>query len=123
MKTSEWNLVPFPCTSNIVSRRSRRKELLGALRASGGAVIVDFSDCHSLNHEDVDLMLECLASVAGRDTKMVFVAGSRENRVIFEVARISSLVPVFNSVPEAMADPRTADGNRAPNRSPIVGSA
>ena len=90
-------------------------------------MIVDFSECRALNHEDIDLLLECMAAVAGRDTKMVFVAGSRENQVIFEVARISSLVPVFNSIAEAVADPKTAGANQAVNpaatRSHIVGSA
>jgi hypothetical protein len=123
MNTTDWNVFPFPCTSNIVSRRALRKELLSALRPSGAAVIVDFSECRALNHEDIDLLLECMAKVAGRDTKMVFVAGSRENRVIFEVTRISSLVPVFASLPEALADPKLENqGTRTADRSQVVGS-
>jgi hypothetical protein len=59
-----------------------------------------------LNHEDIDLLLECVAQAAGRDTKVLFVAGSRVNRVLLEVTRISSLVPVFDSVKEALACPR-----------------
>ena len=65
-------------------------------------MIVDFSGCRPLNHEDIDLLLECVAQVAGRDTQVLFVAGSRANRVLLEVTRISSLVPVFNSVEEAL---------------------
>jgi anti-anti-sigma regulatory factor len=123
MKTSDWNVFAFPCTTDMVSRRALRKDLLSALRPSGAAVIVDFSECHSLNHEDLDLLLECMAKVAGRDTRMVFVAGSRENRVIFELTRISSLVPVFASLPEALADPKHGGQmTQAANRSPI-GSA
>jgi len=64
-----------------------------------------------LNHEDIDLLLECAAQAAGRDTKVLFVAGSRVNRVLLEVTRISSLVPVFNSVREALAYPQTAVEN------------
>lgn len=127
MKAIEWNILPFPCDSNIVSRRALRKNLMSALRPSGAAVIVDFTECRSLNHDDIDLLLECMAKVAGRDTRMVFVAGSPENRVIFEMTRIASLVPVFNSIPEALIDPKIAGGNGNPlgptNRSPIVGSA
>ncbi len=129
MKTIDWNIVPFPCASGPVSRRILRKDLRNAVRASGGSVIVDFSQCRSLHHEDIDLLLECMAMVAGRDTKMVVVAGSRENRVIFDMPRSASLGPVFNSVEEARADPKAASGNGhetgqpAENRSQTFGSA
>jgi hypothetical protein len=36
---------------------------------------------------------------------LLFVAGARSNRVLLEVTRIASLVPVFNSVKEALAYP------------------
>jgi hypothetical protein len=107
VKTS-WTILPFPCASSLTNRRALRKDLLIALRASGSPVIVDFSDCNTLNYEDIDLLLECVAQAAGRDTKVLFVAGSRVNRVLLEVTRISSLVPVFNSVKEALAYPQIA---------------
>jgi hypothetical protein len=103
-----WTILPFPCTSSSAGRRGLRKDLLSALRASGSPVIVDLSGCRTLNHEDIDLLLECVAQVAGRDTQVLFVAGSRVNRVLLEVTRISSLVPVFNSVKEALAYPQVA---------------
>jgi hypothetical protein len=59
------------------------------------------------------LLLECVAQAAGRDTQVLFVAGSRVNRVLLEVTRISSLVPVFNSVREALAYPQIAAENDA----------
>lgn len=110
MKTV-WTIVPFPCASSPTGRRALRKDLLSSLRASGSAVIVDLSDCRTLNHEDIDLLLECVAQVAGRDTQVLFVAGSRVNRVLLEVTRISSVVPVFNSVKEALAYPQVAAEN------------
>lgn len=67
--------------------------------------------CRSLNHEDIDLLLDCVAQVAGRDTQVLFVAGSLANRVLLEVTRISSLVPVFNSAEEALAYPQMAAEN------------
>jgi hypothetical protein len=76
-------------------------------------VIVDFSDCRTLNHDDIDLLLECVAQVAGRDAQVSFVAGTRTNRVLLEVTRISSLVPVFNSVVEALAHTQIAAENAA----------
>jgi len=62
-----------------------------------------------VNHEDIELLLECMAQVAGRDTQVLFVAGSRVNRVLLEVTRIPSLALVFNSVKEALAYPKAAD--------------
>ena len=106
MKAIPWTILPFPCGTSSADRRGLRKGLLVALRVSGSPVIVDFSGCGTLNHEDIDLLLECVAQAAGRDTKVLFVAGSRVNRVLLEVTRISSLVPVFNSVEEALAYPQ-----------------
>jgi hypothetical protein len=113
MMTTPWIILPFPCGSDFPDRRGLRKDLLIALRVSGSPVIVDFSSCGTLNHEDIDLLLECVAQAAGRDTKVLFVAGSRVNRVLLEVTRISSLVPVFNSVREALAYPQIAAENDA----------
>ncbi len=124
MKTRAGNVLPFPCASSSLGRRALRKELLSALRASGSPVIVDFSNCQSLNHEDIDLLLECVAQVVGRDMEVFFVAGSRVNRVLLEVTRISSLVPVFDSLKEALAYPTTAaEEDKNANPSQGIGSA
>jgi hypothetical protein len=103
---ADWAVLPFPCAPLSSRGREWRKDLLSALRVSGSPVIVDFSDCPALHQEDIDLLLECVAQVVGRDTQVLFVAGSRVNRVLLEVTRISSLVPVFNSVKEALAYPQ-----------------
>jgi len=103
-----WRILPFPSASSSASRRAQRKDLLNALRVSESPVILDFSECRSLSFEDIDLLLECLAQVAGRDTQLVFVAGSSATRVLLEVTRISSLAPVFNSIEEVLAHPQVA---------------
>jgi hypothetical protein len=113
MKTEAWSILPFPCASSSANRRALGKDLLSALRVSDSSVIVDFSGCSSLNHTDIDLLLECLAQVAGRDTRVRLVAGDNATRVLLEVTRISSLVPVFNSVEEALAFPATVVENDA----------
>jgi hypothetical protein len=114
MKTGDWTILPFPCASSRSNRPALRKEWLGLLPGSEAPVIVDFSGCSSLNHEDVDLLLDCMARVTGRETQLLFVAGSTVNRVFLEVTRISSLVPVFNSVEEARASLQiTAENNAA----------
>lgn len=102
---TDWTILPFPCALTPASR-ALRKDLRKTLRDSGSLVILDFSDCDSLNHEDFELLLECVAEVSGRDTELLFVAGSAANRVLLEVTRISSLVPVFNSVQEALSYPQ-----------------
>lgn len=107
------NILPFPCGTRPALRRAQRKVLLSALRVSGSPAIIDLTGCPALTHEDVDLLLECMAQVAGRDTQILFVAGSRANRVLLEVTRIPSLVPVFNTVEEALAYPETASGSSA----------
>ena len=109
---STGNILRFPCASTTAGR-VQRKKLLSALRVSGSPVIVDLSGCPTLNHEDVDLLLACVAQVVGRDTQVLFVAGPRVNRLLLEVTRISSLVPVFNSVEEALAYPQTRAANDA----------
>jgi len=103
MKNDSASVLPLPAASSSAVRRTLRRDLLTALRASRSAVIVDLSGHTTLNHDDIGLLLECVAEVAGRDTQLLFVAGSRVNRVILEVTRISSLAPVFNSVNEALA--------------------
>jgi hypothetical protein len=117
MTTAARTVLPFPCDPNSACRRSLRKELLRALRVSRSPVVVDLSRCCSLNHEDIDLLLDCVAQVAGRDTQVFFVAGSLANRVLLEVTRIASLVPVFNSTEEALADAQmTAENNAIAQR-------
>lgn len=122
-----WTILPFPCAPTPAGRRALRKDLLSALRVSGSPVIVDLSGCPTLNHEDIDLLLECVAQVAGRDTQLLVVAGTRSNRVLLEVTRIASLVSVFNSVKEALAYPQNVAENdtedQRTNQSQAVGSA
>jgi len=109
-------ILPFPCASSSGRRRTLRKELLVALRASASPVIVNVSDGCSLNQEDIDLLLDCVAQAAGRDTQVLFVAGSLANRVLLEITRIASVAPVFNSLSEALAYPQISAGNDANNQ-------
>jgi hypothetical protein len=113
MKTVASIILPFPCASSSAGRRVLRKELLSALHVSRSSVIVDLSGCSTLNREDIELLLECVAQVTGRDTQVLFVAGPRVNRVLLEVTRISSLAPVFDSVKEALAYQQIAAVNNA----------
>lgn len=104
MKTASGTVLAFPCSRSFTRRHAHRKDLLRALRFSGSPVIVDFSDCRTLNHKDIRLLLQCISQVTGRDTRILLAAGSRMIRVLLEVTRISSIIPVFNTVEEALAD-------------------
>ena len=73
------------------------------MRSSTTPVILDMSACRVFDYADIDLLLECAAQARGRDTRVLLVAGSRANRLVLDVARISLLVPVLNSVSEALA--------------------
>lgn len=108
MKDVAWKVISFPGDLGSEGRRSLRKTLLGALRASGCSVIVDLSPRQSLDHHDIDLLLECAACVAGRDAKLIFVAGSPTLRALLEVSRIASVVPVCDSTEEAFSYPQIA---------------
>jgi len=108
MKAVAWKVMNFPGDLGSEGRRALRKELLGALRVSGCAVIVDLSERQLLDHHDVDLLLECAACVAGRDAKLIFVAGSPALRALLEVSRVASVVPVCDSTEEAFTYPQIA---------------
>jgi anti-anti-sigma regulatory factor len=108
MKNVTWTAVQFPSDLGFKARRTLRKDLLTALRVSGSAVIVDLSGRQSLDHDDIDLLLECVAHVAGRDAKLVIVAGSRVLRVLLDVSRISSIVAICGSAEEVFAYPQVA---------------
>ena len=107
MNTGHQSVLSFPCGSGVTGRREFQKYLLKALRVSESPVIVDLSDCRTLDHQDIDSLLECVAQAAGRDTPLIFVAGSGSVRVLLEVTRLASLVPVFDSMEEALAYPHT----------------
>ena len=107
-------ILRFTGAQSSSDKRSQRKDFLRALHSSGSPLIVDLSDCRTLNHEDIAFLLECLMQVAGRDTKAVLVAGSRANRVLLELTRIASLAPVFDSLEEALAHSAATAETAAP---------
>jgi anti-anti-sigma regulatory factor len=92
----------FPRSTNSTSRRAMRKELFGALRTSEEPVIVDLSGCQTLEHQDVNLLLDCVSQTVGRDAHLFLIAGSPGVRLLLDVIRISSIVPVFKTLPEAL---------------------
>jgi hypothetical protein len=108
MSTTNWTILPFAHSASSSGRRSWQRAFIEALRLSGSGIIVDFTACSTLNHGDIALLLECLSQSAGRDTPMHFVAGSRVIRILLEVTRVASLVPVFDSMEEAIACPQIA---------------
>jgi hypothetical protein len=117
MKNAAQTVLPFPCASSYGRRRALRKSLLRALRVSESPVLVNLSNCRTLNHEDIGLLLDCVGLAAGRNTPVVLVAGSGVIRVLLEVIRVSSLVQVFNSIEEALGA-QTARENSLENVGP-----
>lgn len=103
VKHKPARILSFPCTSTSTSRSALRNDFLNALRVSESPIVIDFSGCNTLNHDDIELLLDCAARIAGRDREVRFAAGSRVMRVLLEVTRIPSIVPVFDSVEEALA--------------------
>jgi hypothetical protein len=101
-------ILSFPDPPIPAARRRLQRELINALTTSESPVILNLAGRRTLDHDDVDLLLDCVAQAAGRDTQIFIVAGSRALRVLLEVIRISALVPVFNSIEEALSDSANA---------------
>jgi anti-anti-sigma regulatory factor len=95
-------ILVFPRSTGAASRRALRRQLLHALRESESPVIVDLSGSQTLDHEDIDLLLDCASLVIGRDARLLLVAGSSHIQVLLDVIRLSSLVPVLKSLEEAL---------------------
>ncbi len=102
MSAEVRSVFQFPCAASATTRRTLRKDLDAALRIADGPVIVDLSECDTLDGADIDLLLHCLAQTAGCDTELVLVARPHGIRVLLDVVRISSLVSVFSSVEKAL---------------------
>jgi anti-anti-sigma regulatory factor len=110
VKTLTPTILPYTSVSTSAGRRALRKSMLAALRIAQSPVIIDLSGCRSFHPEDIDLLLACVAQVTGRDTQMLFVAGSPAIRVLLDLTRISLLVPVFDSMEEALV-PQISGGS------------
>lgn len=95
-------VLSFTRAADFGGRRALRSDLLNALRTSEPPVIVDLAGLSTLDHEDIGLLLECVEQAAGRDTQLFLVAGSAAVRTLLDITRISSLVPVFISIEEAI---------------------
>jgi hypothetical protein len=106
MSATDRTVLPFPCLSSSKQRRTLRRALLNALRVSESPVIIDLSACFTLNREDIDLLLDCLSQMAGRDTQVLFVAASPVVQLLLGVIRISLLVPVLDSLEAAFCYPQ-----------------
>jgi len=103
-------VLPFPDGESLaVRRRAMRKALQRALRVSDAPVVVDLAHRPTLNCDDIDLLLDCLAQAVGHSTKVVLVAVSPAVRVLLDVIRVSSLVPVVSSLEEALNVPRRSE--------------
>ncbi|HEX3820692.1 MAG TPA: STAS domain-containing protein [Candidatus Sulfotelmatobacter sp.] len=113
--TTGRTILAFPSASEFGSRRIFKRSLRNALRVSEFSVIVDFTGHGTLDHEDIDLLLECVAQSTDRDTQLELVAGSRAVRIVLDVIRISSLVRVFNSLDEALTQSQMVASKLARN--------
>jgi hypothetical protein len=95
-------------------RRAIRARLLAALRTASEPVVIDLSERLSLTQDDIDFLLDCASRVSGRDVQLVLIAGSRSNRVLLEVTRIASILPVFNSIADVPGEFLTRATDHAP---------
>lgn len=97
------SIVAFAQQSSFGGRRKLRQQLLHALRASESSVILDLTEQRTLDAQDIETLLDCVAQAAGQDTPLFLAAGSHAVRVILEVTQIASVVPVFDSLQDAIS--------------------
>lgn len=102
MTAGDARIISVSAHPGPMEHRSLRTELRTALQPDQPAVVLDFSARRGLNSEDLDLVLDSAARVMGRDVRFLVVAGSLSNRVLLEVSRIASVLPVFNSLTDAL---------------------
>lgn len=101
MKITQWKVLHFPPGSSAPNSHARRKQLRSSLALAGPDVIISFSGFSTLDHEDVEVLLDCLEQAARRNTQLRLVTDSDVIRVLLEVTRIASVVPVFDSIERA----------------------
>jgi hypothetical protein len=102
MNSADCRIFRISADASLREQRVLRKELFCSLRPGALPVIVDLSSLTGLNHDDIDLLLDCAALASGRDVRLLLVAGSRSNRVLLEITRLSSVLPVFNLLADAL---------------------
>ena len=101
MNAEAVQVLKVPAKRTLLQRRTLRRKLLQSLQSSHRQLFIDFSDRESLDADDLELVLECAEAAAGHDIEFTIISGSAPNRVVLEVARIASVVPVFQSFEEA----------------------
>ena len=95
-------VMEFPDCSNQGACRVFLREfeslLLGSYRPQ---IVFDMSEVSQMNAMGIDLMLRCITKVANHDGDLRLGAASPETALVLELARLSDVVEVFNTVPEA----------------------
>jgi len=93
----------FPDCSNQGACRAFLREfeslLIGSYRPQ---VVFDMSQVSEMNSMGIDLMLKCIIKIANHDGDLRLAAPSPETALVLELARLSDVVEVFNTVTEAM---------------------
>jgi len=75
------------------------KLLLGTYRPQ---IVFDMSQVSQMNAMGIDLMLRCISKIANHDGDLRLAGPSPETALVLELAQISNVVEVFNTLQEAM---------------------
>jgi anti-anti-sigma regulatory factor len=119
----EIKILRLPKASQRAQPRAVKKDLFAALQAAGPRVILDLSGQSTLNQADLDLVLDCAARTAGRGVQLSLVATSPATRLLLEVTRVASVLPVFTSMAEALAQPTPTVDPNSPCENPAETSS
>ena len=94
-------------------RRRLRRTVTQMLRP---AVVLDLPAAFQLDNEALDFLLGCAREAAGHDAEVVLAAPNANHRVVLELTRISSVLPTFSSIQEAVAYMDKARGRAVAER-------
>ena len=81
-------------------RRGLRRTVAQMLRP---AVVLELPLTFQLDNGALDFLLGCAREAAGHDAEVAIAATSAHHRVVLELTRISSVLPTFSSIEEAVA--------------------
>jgi anti-anti-sigma factor len=108
MKSKEPTLVKqLPASLSVGHRNSFLSEVKDlADHSFRPRLVVDMSAVRELEPDSIDLLLECVEQMEHADGRVSLAAPSPEATVIFELTRLTSVLDVYPSMSEAIAEER-----------------
>jgi len=66
------------------------------------AIVFDLPAAATLDSDAIDFLIWCALDAVGRDAQVALAAANAEHRTVLEMTRLSSIMPTFPSIDEAV---------------------